>query len=55
MPADDLSKERVGLSDFHWGNETINPILPPERGTLDILDYVDVLIAAPCSEIRGAA
>lgn len=53
--AQDLSKALEALSDFHWGNETLNPIFRPERGTLDILDQVDVMIAAPSSEIRGAA
>ena len=53
--AQDLSKALEALSDFHWGNETISPIFRPERGTLDILDQVDVMIAAPSSEIRGAA
>jgi hypothetical protein len=53
--AQDLSKALEALSDFHWGNETINPIFRPERGTLDVLDQVDAMIAAPSSEIRGAA
>jgi hypothetical protein len=53
--AQDLTKALEALSDFHWGNETINPIFRPERGTLDVLDQVDAMIAAPSSEIRGAA
>lgn len=53
--AQDLSKALEALSDFHWGNETTNPIFRAEGGTLDILDEVDVMIAAPSSEIRGAA
>ena len=53
--AEDLTKALEALSNFHWGDETINPIFHTERGTLDVLNQVDVMIATPISEIRGAA
>lgn len=50
----DLAKALQELSDYHWGNETVNPVIRPKRGTMDVVKGIKATIMKLIREIEAA-
>lgn len=52
--AQDLAKALQALSDYHWKDEGINPVIRPVRGTMDLVKDIVATVMKPVKEIEAA-